>query len=179
MAWYEIMLLVSLALFLITTVGSMLFGGADLDFDVETGTLLSDIISFKGLLHFCIGFSLVLTLMKEVTLLSVAGGVATGLVFAAALYFLYKFFYGKAQKSISYTTEINDMEAEVYFWDKTQRIGEVFLTLEGRPVTVTITCPEGVDLKNGHKIKVSGTRSLVYPTMFEKIMIKNNNEEEL
>ncbi|GHS98308.1 hypothetical protein FACS189421_06690 [Bacteroidia bacterium] len=173
MAWYEIVLIVSAALFLISTLGSLLFGGIDLDFDVDidASTLLSDFLSFKGLLHFCIGFSLVLTLMKEVSLASVSYGVITGLVFVVVLYYLYKFLYEKTQQTLKYTTEIKEQEAEVYFWNKGQRIGEVFVTLEGRPVTITIHCPEGVELERGQKLKVSGTRKLVYPSSFDTIII--------
>ncbi|MDR2804938.1 MAG: hypothetical protein LBB85_04750 [Dysgonamonadaceae bacterium] len=173
MTWYEIVLLLSSAFFLISTIGSLLFGGMDVDFDtdIDAGTLLSDIFSFKGLLHFAIGFSLTLTLMHEVTFASVAYGVITGLVFAVVLYYLYKLMYEKAQQSMKYTHEIKDMDAEVYFWNKDQRIGEVFITLEGRPVTVTIHCPEGVDLEKGQKLKVSGTRKLVSPSSFETIII--------
>lgn len=175
MAWYEIVLIVSAALFLISTLGSLLFGGIDLDVDfdvdMDAGNLLSDVLSFKGLLHFCIGFSLVLTLMKEVSLASVSYGVITGVVFVIVLYYLYKFLYEKTQQSMKYATEIKDEEAEVYFWNKGQRIGEVFVTLEGRSVTVTIHCPEGVELERGQKLKVSGTRKLVYPSSFDTIII--------
>jgi uncharacterized membrane protein len=178
MEWYEIVLLVSSILFLLSTVGSHLFGGIDVDFDADVdididagGTLVSDIISFKGLLHFCIGFSLVLTLMQEVSVASVSYGVITGLVFAVVLYFLYKLMYEKAQQSMKYTTDIKDMDAEVYFWHKEKRIGEVFVTLEGRPVTITIHCPEGIDLERGQKLKVSGNRKLVMPSSFETIII--------
>ena len=173
MAWYEIVLLVSSVLFLLSTVGSLLFGGIDVDFDtdIDAGAVLSDVFSFKGLLHFSIGFSLVLTLMREVTFASVSIGVISGLVFAVVLYFLYKLMYEKAQQSMKYTHEIKDLEAEVYFWNKDKRIGEVFVTLEGRPVTVTIHCPEGVDLERGQKLKVSGTRKLVSPSSFETVII--------
>ena len=178
MAWYDIVLLVSSILFLLSTIGSLLFGGIDVDFNTDVdididagGTLFSDIFSFKGLLHFCIGFSLVLTLMREVNLASVSYGVITGLVFAVVLYFLYKFMYEKAQQSMKYTHDIKDMDEEVYFWHKQQRIGEVFVTLEGRPVTITIHCPEGVDLEKGQKLKVSGTRKLVMPSSFETSII--------
>jgi prepilin signal peptidase PulO-like enzyme (type II secretory pathway) len=175
MAWYDIVLLISSVFFLISTLGSLFFGGVDVDFDwdtdVDAGTLLSDILSFKGLLHFCMGFSLVLTLMRKVSFFSVTCGVITGIVFAVVLYYLYKFLYEKAQQSIRYTTEIKDLDAEVYFWNKNRRIGEVFVTLEGRPVTITIHCPDGIDLENGQKLKVSGTRKLVYPSVYETIII--------
>jgi prepilin signal peptidase PulO-like enzyme (type II secretory pathway) len=173
MAWYEIILLVSAALFLISTVGSLLFGGMEVDFDtdIEGGVFLSDIFSFKGLLHFSIGFSLVLTLMQQVSFASVGYGILSGAAFAVVLYYLYKLMYEKAQQSMKYVTEIKDMDAEVYFWNKERRIGEVFVTLEGRPVAVTIHCPEGVDLEKGQKLKVSGTRKLVSPSVFETLII--------
>ncbi|MDR1527931.1 MAG: hypothetical protein LBS46_09750 [Dysgonamonadaceae bacterium] len=92
MTWYEIVLLVSAIFFLISTIGSLFFGGIKVDFDtdLDAGTLLSDILSFKGLLHFCVGFSLVLTLMHEVSFASVTYGIITGLVFVVILYYLYK-----------------------------------------------------------------------------------------
>jgi len=168
MSWYLILLLVSSGLFVITTLGSLFFGNMDIDMDADlevgSGFLLSDLISFKGLIHFTIGFSLTITLMDEFSLLSAVVGVVTGIIFVLVLYFLYKFLFEKLQHSIKYTQEINDMEGEVYFWDEKSKIGEVFLTLEGRPVTVTLKCPEDVSFQKGQKIRVSGTRKSVYPT---------------
>ena len=166
MAWYVIVLIASSGLFLLTTIGSLFFGDMDLnaDVDIGSGLDLGDLISFKGLVHFTIGFSLELTLMKEFSLLSATVGVVTGIVFVLVLYFLYKTLFEKLQQNVTYTHEINDMEAEVYFWDNTSKIGEVFITLEGRPVTVTLKCQEGMYLEKGQKIKVSGTRHSVQPT---------------
>ena len=166
MAWYVIVLIASSGLFLLTTIGSLFFGDMDLnaDVDVGSGLDLGDLISFKGLVHFTIGFSLALTLMKEFSLLSATVGVVTGIVFVLVLYYLYKTLFEKLQQNVTYTHEINDMEAEVYFWDNTSKIGEVFIILEGRPVTVTLKCQEDMHLEKGQKIKVSGTRHSVQPT---------------
>jgi hypothetical protein len=168
MAWYVIVLIASSVLFLLTTIGSLFFGNIDIDLDadvdVDSGFLLSDVISFKGLIHFAIGFSLVLTLMQEVTIVSVSIGVITGVIFVAVLFFLYKLIFEKLQQNIKYTNEIKEMDAEVYFWDDKLKIGEVFITLEGRPVTITLECPEEIHFEKGQKIKVSGTRHSVYPT---------------
>jgi uncharacterized membrane protein len=168
MAWYEIALIASAGLFLFSIVSSLFFGEIDIDMDVnvDSGFLFSDIVSFKGLVHFAIGFSLALTLMQEVTITSITVGVVTGIVFVAVLYYLYKLIYGKLQQNIKYTTEIKEMEAEVYFWNESQKIGEVFVTLEGRPVTITLQGAEGFNLEKGQKIKVSGTRQSVYPVNF-------------
>jgi prepilin signal peptidase PulO-like enzyme (type II secretory pathway) len=166
MAWYVIVLIVSSVLFLLTTVGSLIFGDIDLnaDLDFDSGFVLSDFFSFKGLIHFVIGFSLVLTLMQGLTLLSASVGVVTGIVFVAVLYYLYKLVFEKLQQNIKYTNEIKDLDAEVYFWDDKSKIGEVFITLEGRPVTITLECPDDIHFEKGQKIKVSGTRHSVYPT---------------
>jgi len=165
MAWYVIVLIVSSGLFLITTIVSLFFGDMDLDTDVDVGSgfMVSDVFSFKGLVHFTIGFSLALTLMGEFSLLSAAIGVVTGIVFALILYYLYKLLYDKLQQNMKYTTVINDMDAEVYFWNDQSKSGEVFITLEGRPVTVTLKCEEDIHFDKGQKIKVSGTRHAVYP----------------
>jgi len=170
MAWYVILLIVSSGLFLLTTIGSLFWGDVDVDLDLNadldlgSGFLLSDVISFKGLVHFAIGFSLTLTLMGEFSMLSVTIGVITGVVFVMVLYYLYKFAFEKLHQSIKYTNEIVDMDAEVYYWDDKSKTGEVFVTLEGRPVTITLECPEDINFEKGQKIKVSGTRHIVYPT---------------
>jgi hypothetical protein len=172
MAWYVIVLIASAALFLLTTIGSFIFGEMDLDIDtdvdMDTGGDFfgGDIFSFKGLLHFAMGFSLTLTLMKEVTITSVSIGIIAGVVFVFVLYFLYKMTYTKLQQSMKYTDEIVEMDGEVYFWNETRKIGEVFISLEGRPVTITLEGAEGMKLEKGQKIKVSGTRKSVHPVEF-------------
>jgi uncharacterized membrane protein len=138
----------------------------DLDADLDvggSGFLLGDVLSFKGLVHFTIGFSLSLTLLGGFTLLSATIGVVTGIVFVMVLYYLYKTLFEKLQQSVKYTTDINNMEAEVYYWDKKSKTGEVFITLEGRPVTVTLKCSEDIHFEKGQKIRVSGTRHSVQP----------------
>jgi len=169
MTWYEIILIASSALFLLTTVGSLIFGEIEFDADLDVDSdsfLLSDVVSFKGLLHFVLGFSLTLTLMQEVSFRTVGIAVLVGSVFVFVLYYLYKLVYGKLQQSMKYTEEIKEMDAEVYFWSDKQKIGEVFIIMEGRPVTVTLQGAEGMMLEKGQKIKVSGTRKTVYPVEF-------------
>ena len=174
MDWYVIVLIVSAALFVLTSIGSLFFGSigmdadVDVDADVGSGLLLGDLISFKGLIHFTIGFSLSLTLLGEFSLLSATVGVVTGIVFVLVLYYLYKTLFEKLQQNIKYTDEITEMEADVYFWDEKSKIGEVFVTLEGRPVTITLKCDEDIHLEKGQKIKVSGTRKSVKPLISKK-----------
>ncbi|MDR1672547.1 MAG: hypothetical protein LBS09_03660 [Bacteroidales bacterium] len=79
MAWYEIVLVASSAVFLLMLVVSLFFGDMDLDVHAD-GFLMGDIVSFKGLIHFCVGLSLTLTLMREFTVVSAALGTAAGIV---------------------------------------------------------------------------------------------------
>jgi hypothetical protein len=165
MAWYAIVLIVASVFFLLSTIGSVFLGDMDVDAGWNTGSdfLISDLLSFKGLTHFTIGFSLVLTIMQGLSLVSACIGVVTGIVFMLVLYYLYKFFFEKLQQSMKYTDEIKEMDAEIYFWDAQSKIGEVFIILEGRPVTVTLKCSDRISLAKGQKIKVSGNRNAVYP----------------
>jgi len=160
MDWYVIMLIASAGLFVIMSIFSIFFGG--LDIDVDANLEIGDVISFKGLIHFSIGFSLVLTLMDGLSLLSSAIGVITGIVFVLVLYYLYKMMYTKLQQNIKYTTDIKDMDAEVYWWDDTKKVGEVFVTLEGRPVTITLKGAVSETFQKGQKITVTGTRNCVF-----------------
>jgi prepilin signal peptidase PulO-like enzyme (type II secretory pathway) len=165
MAWFEIVLIVTAGLFVFSTIGSLFFGDVDIDagMDIDGGFIVSDVISFKGLIHFALGLSLALTLWQEVNWMSMSVGVITGIIFVAVLYCLYKVVYEKLQQNMQYTHEIKEMDAEVYYWSAEQKVGEVFVTLEGRPVTITLQCAEDIRFEKGQKIKVSGTRKVVYP----------------
>ena len=173
MEWYTIVLLISSGLFLVSSLISIFLGdveiGVDSDLDSDNIIIsfhpgrmsLGDIFSFKGLLHFTIGFSLTLFLMNGLTLLTAAIGTVVGLVFAFVLYYLYKIFFKKLQQQMKYTTDIKDMIAEVYFWNESSKMGEVFVTLEGRPVTITLKSDIDLKLVKGQKILVTGTRQCV------------------
>ena len=59
MAWYYILFFSVLAFFLIKTILSCVFGDTDIDFDAD-GDIdfdVSSMLSFKGVLHFLLGFS--------------------------------------------------------------------------------------------------------------------------
>jgi uncharacterized membrane protein len=168
MAWYTIILIVAAGVFLLTTLGAVIFGNLDAAFDTDMelggGFELTDVISFKGLLHFVIGFTLTLTVMGEFTLTSSAAGVVAGILFMVVLFYLYRLVFSRLQQSIRYTVDIKDMDAEVYYWDQHTQTGEVFISLEGRPVTVTLKSETELHLKSGQKIKVTGTRHAVSPS---------------
>ena len=92
MEWYYILGMISYGIFLVQFIFS-LFGGdtdLDVDFDGETDFDTSSLLSFKGLVHFAMGFSGWLILTGKVTLITVCIGVMVGLLFMVMLYYLYK-----------------------------------------------------------------------------------------
>ena len=92
MEWYYILGIISYGIFIIQFILSN-FGGdteLDVDFDGEGDFDTSSLLSFKGLIHFAMGFSGWLMLTKEVTTYTVCTGVIVGIVFMILLYYLYK-----------------------------------------------------------------------------------------
>ena len=59
MEWYNILFFVTLAFFIIKTIISFVFGDIDIDFDADGDVDfdVSSMLSFKGILHFLLGFS--------------------------------------------------------------------------------------------------------------------------
>ena len=92
MEWYYTLGIISYGIFIIQFLLS-LFGGdtdLDVDFDGESDFDASSLLSFKGLVHFAMGFSGWLMLVGEVSLITICIGIIAGLIFMVILYYLYK-----------------------------------------------------------------------------------------
>lgn len=123
MEWYYILGIISYGIFIIQFLLSSFFGGdteIDVDFDGEGDFDTSSLLSFKGLVHFAMGFSGWLMLTGKVTVLTVCTGVLIGVIFMMLLYYLYKL----CMHFHSEPTEKDGME------------------LIGHPVTVIFVWPE-------------------------------------
>lgn len=161
MVWYEIAFYCSLGLLLVQALISFLF--ADFDVDVDTDFDISDIFSFKGIIHFIIGFTCVLTVTKNITALTYGIALVVGILFVLGLKWVYFYIYKNLKQEIKYVEYLDNVDAEVYYWDYLNQKGEVFVTLEGRKTLINIDNKIGfVNLKAGENIKVSGTRVVVY-----------------
>lgn len=59
MEWYNILFFSVLAIFIVKTILSLVFGDTDIDFDADGDVDfdISSMLSFKGILHFLLGFS--------------------------------------------------------------------------------------------------------------------------
>lgn len=93
MEWYYTLGVISYGIFIIQFLLS-LFGFSDTELDVDldgnTDFSVNDLISFKGLIHFIMGFSGYLMVTQEITAATIAFASVTGLIFVVALYFVYK-----------------------------------------------------------------------------------------
>ena len=73
--------------------------------------------------------------------------------------------YKKLEQNINYETSLENVNAEVYYWDNRFQSGQVFVVLEGRRTLVNIENKDftnKINLISGQMIKVSGTRDLVH-----------------
>ena len=98
MDWYYILFFIVLAIFLFKTIVSLIAGDIDVDFDLD-GDIdfdISSMFSFKGILHFLLGFSSYLSLIgyfysnTKIIFVDYAIAIIVGFAFMIGLYYLYK-----------------------------------------------------------------------------------------
>ena len=111
MEWYNIGALICTSFFVIQTFCQCV----GFDFDLE----ISDEFSFKGLLHFLVGFFVTLCCFDEISIASIAAALIIGVMLMLSLGFLYRYGYKKLQEEIHYQQEIPKQLVEVYTWNKT------------------------------------------------------------
>lgn len=80
--------IVTTGIFAVQFILSIFFGDIDADADIDTD--ISSVVSFKGLTHFGIGFGWYMYLQHNTEIQTYLTGVATGLIFVFAVWFLYK-----------------------------------------------------------------------------------------
>lgn len=131
MAWYYILFFSVLCFLIIKSLFSQVMGEieVDMDFDGEGDMNFSDILSFKGMLHFLLGFSSVLSATSfgntrsltesyELSWWVYLIAVLVGVVLVIGLYYLYKVML----KLNHYNTDnpnFNNMRGSIYgIWPK-------------------------------------------------------------
>ena len=93
MEWYYILGIVSYSIFILQFILSNIgIGDSDIDIDCDGDFdfSINDLLSFKGLIHFAMGFSGWLMLNKTVTIVSIIIAIILGIVFMVGLYYIYK-----------------------------------------------------------------------------------------
>lgn len=92
---YWLIALVATGVFVVQFVISVFFGEVDVDIDgdADTDTDMGSIVSFKGLVHFGIGFGWSMVLAGDASLVNILTSVVIGLVFVFVLWKLYVLAY--------------------------------------------------------------------------------------
>lgn len=91
--WYYILGMIVYGIFILQFLLSFLGIGdydLDVDFDGNIDFDVSTVISFKGLIHFLMGFSSWLMLVGDVSPINIFLAVFTGILFVVILYFVYR-----------------------------------------------------------------------------------------
>lgn len=94
MKWYFILGIISYGIFIIKFILSLfsseIDGDVDIDSDGDMDFKVSDLLSFKGLIHFAMGFSGYLIATDSITTINIIVGILIGIVFMVILYFVYR-----------------------------------------------------------------------------------------
>ena len=96
--------IVTTGIFAVQFILSIFFGDIDADADIDTD--ISSVVSFKGLTHFGIGFGWYMYLQHNTEIQTYLTGVAIGLIFVFAVWFLYKKAYQLSGSPKSYRTAL-------------------------------------------------------------------------
>ncbi len=92
MKWYFILGIISYGIFIIKFILSLFSSeiDGDIDSDGDFDFKVSDLLSFKGLVHFAMGFSGYLIATDSITIVTIIVGILVGIIFMIILYFIYK-----------------------------------------------------------------------------------------
>ena len=150
MTWFSILFFATWGFFLLKNIIVWTCGDidSDVDFDGETDTDLSSIFSFKGILHFLLGFSSVLMgdalqntnsmfIDYSFSATTYIYAVLIGIVFVVLLYYLYRFML----KLNHYTTDNVNLD---------NMVGKIYLIGEDGIYEVLIDTPNGTFKKTAY-----------------------------
>jgi hypothetical protein len=150
MLWYDIMFTVCIAVLFLQAVVNLI----GFDFDID-----SDVLSFKGLLHFLTGFSATLCLYGKCTLGTVGASLLVGVLCVILLDWLYRKLSKNLSHEIEYLEHIPKQLVEIYSWHGSS--GECTIILEGVAKQVPVISDEPMNLRFGDRVYVEGNRNLL------------------
>lgn len=146
---FLIIALVTTGIFVIQFVLSIFVGEVDIDVDVDTD--IGSVVSFKGLTHFGIGFGWYMYLAGNTEIMSYAIGIAVGLFFVLAVWFLYKKAYQLQQVNYSESLEqLVGRECIIYFSQKEGRY-TVHTNRDGAMREVDVISESGKEYRTGER----------------------------
>lgn len=153
LTWFNLLFAITFCLFLLKNIVSWIFGDTDvdLDFDGDTDIDISSMLSFKGILHFLMGFSFVLSASGyeqthsfstpcEFSVIIYIVAIMAGIFIMVALFLFYK----AMLKLNSYSTENPEFDGMV---------GKVYLNEGGGRYQILINTQNGTFKKTAYSEK--------------------------
>lgn len=147
--WYYILGIISYGIFLIQFILSFIFGDfdIDIDFDNELDFDSNSLLSFKGLIHFLMGFSGWLMLIGKVTLIHIIIGIIFGIIFVILLYYIYKLCMKfNSQRTINEYEKLVGKSVQVLYIISSDLC---ICSIENGGITQEITCTNSNPVKPG------------------------------
>ena len=145
--------IVTTGIFAVQFILSIFFGDIDADADIDTD--ISSVVSFKGLTHFGIGFGWYMYLQHNTEIQTYLTGVAIGLIFVFAVWFLYKKAYQLQQTTHSETTEqLVGRECTIYFKQNEKKY-TVQISRDGAMREIDVVTESGKSYQTGDKATIT------------------------
>lgn len=145
----------------------------DADFDADGGLDSSDVFSFKGLLHFLLGFCWTCVLYGTDAAWKIGLAVVVGIIFLVSLIFVYKKLYSLAQeKKFQNPVELIGTEIEVYTFY--EGMGSALVSFDGRRTEITIKSE--TPLKSGDTVVIVDFQNNVYTVEPQKKLKESESE---
>ena len=166
MEWYYILGIISYGIFIIQFILSnlgLIDTDLDIDFDGEVDFSVSDLVSFKGLIHFLMGFSGWLMLYNKITAVSVIIAIVMGIAMVIVLYFVYilcmKF---KSEPTVKDGTELIGEIVTVYV-PNYQKFTCICGLKDGREISCSYSNSYSPgDIVPGDKVKICNYNNGIY-----------------
>ena len=145
--------IVTTGIFAVQFILSIFFGDIDADADIDTD--ISSVVSFKGLTHFGIGFGWYMYLQHNTEIQTYLTGVAIGLIFVFAVWFLYKKAYQLQQTTQSERTEqLVGRERTIYFKQNEKKY-TVQISRDGAMREIDVVTESGKSYQTGDKATIT------------------------
>lgn len=145
--------IVTTGIFAVQFILSIFFGDIDADADIDTD--ISSVVSFKGLTHFGIGFGWYMYLQHNTEIQTYLTGIAIGLIFVFAVWFLYKKAYQLQQTTHSERTEqLVGRECTIYFKQNEKKY-TVQISRDGAMREIDVVTESGKSYQTGDKATIT------------------------
>lgn len=160
MEWYYILGIISYGIFILQFIlSSVGFGDSDIDLDLDGDSDfdVSDLLSFKGLVHFLMGFSGWIIVKGTPSIFTICVAIVVGILFMIGLYYIYRLCMKfNSEPTIKSGIELIGETATVYVPYLKDKY--ICLLQDGRE----IICSSELPIKEGTPVRINNFLSGIY-----------------